>query len=398
MGDKKVDYYGPGAGVYPAAPPPGAGSENQQQWPKQQWPPTPGQNARQGQAPPKADPKQRKTLMIAGGVAAAVLVALIVGGCLGFKHLKENVYSPQVLAEEYLSAIVDGDVEKAIGMSPDHNFEDFSLMTNEAYAKAENKITGFEVTEVVVTGGKADVSVDIEQGSDTTAVTLDLRTDGTEALFFHEWKLNIGLSTASVPYLPQGDATAVVVNGVEIPGQDTEVSETIARSFNFLPGDYTLSASTGTPYAGYPDQLVSVRLNQDGTATAQERSIVLRAEVTDAGRGEIQAGITAHLEDCMKSTELMPKGCPNKWRVEDPDNYRNISWSMPTPPTLEPVELEPTGPSGPFFVKAVNGEMVLEYEVLRDGSWEPEQQKAPLYWMYADVEINGEELSLTFAD
>ncbi|MCQ1948545.1 hypothetical protein NNX28_01215 [Arthrobacter sp. zg-Y859] len=395
MGDNnKVDYYGTGAGVYPASPTPGAGTENQQHWPKQQWPPTPGQSAKQGQAPPQADPKQRRTLMIAGGVTAAVLVALIVGGYFGFKHLNENVYGPQVLAEEYLQAIVDGDVERAVGMGPEHNWQNFSLMTDEVYAKAENTITGFEVTDVVVTDGKADISVDIEQGDDTQAVTLDLRSDGTEALFFRKWKLNIGLESAAVHYILRGDATAVAVNGVDIPGQDMELLRS-STMFSFLPGDYTLDASTGSPYADYPDESVSVRLNRDGTAAAQEPTVDLKPVLTDAGREEIQAGITAHLEECMKSTELMPKGCPNQWEAEDPDSYRNISWSMQTAPTLDPIESDPTGP---FSVRAVNGEFILDSEVNRGDSWQPQRESYQLYWMYAGVEINGEELSLTFAD
>ncbi|MCC9174020.1 hypothetical protein [Arthrobacter sp. zg-Y179] len=336
----------------------------------------------------------RRRLIIAGSVTAAVLVALIVGGYFGFKHLNENVYGPQVLAEEYLQAIVDGDVERAIAMSPEHNWQHFSLMTNEVYAKAENTITGFEVTDVAVTDGKADISVDIEQGDDTQAVTLDLRTDGTEALFFRKWKLNIGLGSAPVHYILRGDATAVAVNGVDIPGQDMEMlrSSTI---FSFLPGDYTLDASAGTPYAEYPDESVSVRLNRDGTAAAQEPTVDLKPALTDAGREEIQAGLTAHLEECMKSTELMPKGCPNQWTAEDPDSYRNISWSMQTAPTLDPIESDPTGP---FSVRAVKGEFILDSEVNRGGSWQPQRETYQLYWMYADVEINGEDLSLTFAD
>ncbi|MCQ1986229.1 hypothetical protein [Arthrobacter sp. zg-Y844] len=396
MADQNVDYYGPGAGagVYPASPPPGAGSEDRQQWPKQQWPPPPGQNGMQGQEPPKADPSQRNTLLIAAGVTVAVLAALVAGGYFAFRHFNETVYGPQVLAEEYLQAIVDGDVERAIGMGPDLDWEDYSLMTNEVYTEAENTITGFEVTDVVVTDGQADVSVDIEQGGDSHAVTLDLRTAGSEALFFRKWKLNIGLGSTQVHYILRGDATAVAVNGVDIPGQDMEA---LRRStvFNFLPGDYILGAATGSPYSGYPDRVVSARLNPDGAAAVRAGTVDLKPQVTEAGRGEIEAGLTAHLEKCMKATELMPKGCPNQWTAEDPDSYRNISWSMKTPPTLDPIESDPTGP---FSVRAVDGEFILDAEVNRGGSWQPERESYQLYWMYAEVEINGEELSLTFAD
>ncbi|UWX81858.1 hypothetical protein [Arthrobacter sp. zg-Y1171] len=403
-----MDSHGPVVGAQGnqgAPPPPGPGAEQQQpqqphqpnppapqapgpqgQWP-QAAPPPPGGPGLPGQASKQPNPKRRKGLIIAGSVAAGLLVILGVGGFFGYKHLSETTYSPRVQAEEYLQALVDADVERAMEMAPATGDElDYSLMTNEVYSKATDRISGFEVTDVVVNDGTADVTVDVKQGDDTQAMKLELSENGTEAVFFKKWKLDAPLGSWSLRYTLDEDASEPAVNGVSV-----EMPED-GRKLAVLPGEYTFNAPTGTKFVSYGgDEKMSVRL--DGQESLM--GVAFIPEITDAAREEIKARTKAHLESCLKLTELQPKGCPNQADGEDPNNFRNIKWSMAKEPAYESIEGDP---SFPFSVELVNGQFTLDAEMKEGDEWRAMKGTVELYSLPAMVDIQGETITMTFAD
>ena len=401
MGDRSVDNYGPAEGTpgFGAAPPPppgtGAGHqppfhqpgaqprpETGPQW--QQLPPPPGGP---GEAPQgHSNPKRRKRLIIAGSVTVGLLVVLGVGGFFGYQYLNETTYSPRVQAEEYLQALVDGKLEKALDMAPADSDLDNSLMTDEVYSKVENRISGFEITDVMVDGDKAEVAVDVEQGSETEAMKLSLSKAGTEAVLFKKWKVDAPLGTWSLRYLVDPDVTGTAVNGVDFKAPED------GRKLAVMPGDYTFNAPNGTKFVSYgEDEIMSVGLDSQESLMG----VGFLPEITDAARDEIKAQTRAHLEACMKSTELLPKGCPNKADGEDPNNFRNIKWSMTREPTYAVIEGDP---STPFPVTAENGQFTLEAEMKQGNDWGMMKGTVELYSMPAKVDIQGETITMEFAD
>ncbi|MCQ2000141.1 zinc ribbon domain-containing protein [Arthrobacter zhaoxinii] len=346
-------------------------------------------------APKKPNPKLRKRLIIAGSVVGGLLVLLVVGGFFGYKHLSEK-HNPKLQVEAYLQAVVDGDVEGAMDMVAAYDEEngyyaaqDFSLMTNEIYSKAENRISGFEITNVDASGIFAEVTADVKQGDETTSVTFDLTSAGDAAVFFEKWELTSPLQESEIAYRVDGDSTELAVNGVAIEGFED------SKYFSVYPGDYTFNTPKGTEYVGYSgEEKVSVGVG-DPEVPAEVLDVVYRPELTDAAREEIKAQTKAHLASCMKSTELQPQGCPNKADGEDPNNFRNIKWSMTKEPTYESIEGDP---SYPFPLQAKDGQFTLEAEMKRGNEWGTQKGTVELYSMPAMVDIQGDKINITFGD
>ncbi|WP_283996003.1 hypothetical protein [Arthrobacter sp. zg-Y1143] len=383
-----MENYGPAAGTQgfqgAPPPPPGAGTAPQpgQQWP--QLPPPPGGEGTLPQRQP--NPKRRKRLIIAGSVAGGLLVLLGVGGYFGYQYMDDTVYSPRVQAEEYLQALVDGELEKALDMAPADSDLDNSLMTDEVYSKVENRISGFEITDVAVDGDKAEVSVDVEQGGESEAMKLSLSKAGTEAVLFKKWKVDAPLGTWSLRYMMDADVTGTAVNGVDFKAPED------GRKLAVMPGDYTFSAPNGTKFVSYgEDEVMNVGLDSQESLMG----VGFLPEITDAARDEIKAQTRAHLDACMKSTELLPKGCPNKADGEDPNNFRNIKWSMTREPTYAVIEGDPTAP---FSVTAENGQFTLEAEMKQGDDWGMQKGTVELYSMPAKVNIQGEAITMVFGE
>ncbi|MCC9174021.1 hypothetical protein [Arthrobacter sp. zg-Y179] len=362
----------------------------QGQWP-QTAPPPPGGPGLPGQASRQPNPKRRKGLIIAGSVAAGLLVILGVGGFFGYKHLSETTYSPRVQAEEYLQALVDGNAEKALSMAPVESDDevDTSLMTNEAFEAAENRLSGFEVTEVAVDGDTATVTADIRQGEESESMTLELSKAGTEAVFFNKWKLDGPLDTWTVDYLVGGDVTELTVNGVTVPVKPE-------GKLAVFPGDYTFKAPEGDKFIRYGDDItVSTGLITGEESGVTEMSVLYFPLLTDAVRPEIEAQTAAHLDKCMQSTVLVTPGCPNKMEEEDPNNVRNIKWSMPKAPTYDEIDGDPLAP---FRVVARDGEITLNAELKVGEDWEPVEAKGVLYEIPAIVTIQDGKLTMEFPE
>ena len=403
MGD--MHSYGPaartqGIGGDPP-PPPGPGAAQQPPFqppqPRQgQQPPQPPQGQQRPQFPPPAgpghqaqrqpNPKRRKRLVIAGSVAVGLLLVLGVGGFFSYKYMNDTVYSPRVQAEEYLQALVDGEVERAMGMVPADNTLDNSLMTDEIYSKVANRISAFEVTGVVVDGDTAKVSVDITQGGATESMDLELSKAGTEAVLFKKWKLDAPLGTWSLRYMLDAEATGPAVNGIGIKAPKD------GRKFAVLPGDYVFNAPSGTKFVSYgDDEKMSVRL--DGRDSLM--GVGFTPEITDAAREEIKAQSARHIRDCVASTELIPKGCPNQMKDQDPNNFRNVKWTMTKEPRYDSIEGDP---SAPFRVELVDGSFALDCEMKEGDSWERQVGTVELYSLPAEVYILGDQLSILYAE
>ncbi|KAD4059740.1 hypothetical protein GD627_01170 [Arthrobacter yangruifuii] len=397
MGDRQMDRNGPTADAqgYQGTPPPGAGAHGpaREQSPYAV-PPGYGQHGAPAPAPKKANPKLRKRLIIAGSIVAGLLVLLVVGGFFGYKQLSEK-YNPKLQVEDYLQAVVDGDIEGAMDMVTAYDemgyyqAQDYSLMTNEIYSKAANRISGFEITDVEASGIFAEVTADVKQGDKTTSVTFDLTSAGDAALFFEKWELTSPLNETEIAYRVDAGASELAVNGV---GIDTFEE---SKYFAVFPGDYTFNTPTGSDYIGYSgEEKVSVEV-RTGDEIGEPVDVTYRAELTDAAREEIKAQTKAHLAACVKATELQPQGCPNKADGEDPKNFRNIKWSMTKEPTYESIE---GSPASPFPLTAKNGQFTLEAEEKQGDSWGPIKGTVELYSMPAMVDVQPDKINIAFGD
>src|SRR5690606_9917151 len=93
--------------------------------------------------------RKAKIGWLIGGSAVVVLVAALVVGVFIKNHLAATTYSAQARAEEYLSAVVDGDAGRALELwAPNVTSAERVLLASEIYAAADDRPTAYEITDV----------------------------------------------------------------------------------------------------------------------------------------------------------------------------------------------------------------------------------------------------------
>ncbi|WP_019158756.1 hypothetical protein [Brevibacterium senegalense] len=84
-----------------------------------------------------AQPFDRRRATFIAGIADALVVA-IVGGILVMTHVNSRVFGPEGVAQEYFSALSDGDAQAALELADvDVPAEQPTLLTNEVLSAAQ---------------------------------------------------------------------------------------------------------------------------------------------------------------------------------------------------------------------------------------------------------------------
>lgn len=281
-----------------------------------------------GSAPPPAPARElsargKKHALVALAVVGTVIV-LAVGSVVAVNAVKAG---PDKLVGEYVQALVDGDAEKALAiLDPDIPNEERSLLTNEVYGAAENRIEGFSVLSSKVSGDSAVVHVELRQGGRRHEQAFSLYKNRPEFLDDH-WKLGT-IPLQRVAISADAAVPTLAINGVAVPtGQEDPNAFATYFSVPAFPGSYSVGLPEGEKYLAAAQQEVLVAI---GSAPQSADDAKLTVTASEQLRAETSRQVDAALAACAKSTEMDPQGCPfSRFAFGD---VRNVKWSITSEP------------------------------------------------------------------
>ncbi|MET1052105.1 MAG: hypothetical protein ABWX65_05635 [Mycetocola sp.] len=297
--------------AYPAGGYPGAGTNAQ----------TEAYPAWSGQ-PPTAPPKKKKR-GIGGWIAAAVvLVLLIVGGIVGF-NIGTAAHAPELQVQAYLDALKKGDAEEALSLSGTEVEKTDLLLTDEAYANAEDRITRYTIGDSTIDGESATVTASITQGGEKYDQEFTLAKAGTDAVIFDKWALEAPpIGSVSVPVSAPDDAV------IEIGGIDASAARAgDVVELRALPGTYAVAlGGEATWYDAEPTTAAVLGFGEEPQEVEP-----LAIALTDEGTQAATDAVDEWLDACIASTDLTPSGCP--FSATNSNNYEisNLVWTVTKP-------------------------------------------------------------------
>ena len=265
----------------------------------------------------------KKRALVALAVTGTVIV-LAVGSVVAVNAVKAG---PDRLVGEYVQALVDGDAEKALGiLDPDIPNEERSLLTNEVYGAAQNRIDGFSVLSSKVSGDSAVVHVELRQGGRRHEQAFSLYKNRPEFLDDH-WRLGT-IPLQRVAVSADAAVPSLTINGVAVPtGQEDANAFATYFSVPAFPGSYSVGLPEGEKYLAAAQQEVLVAI---GSAPQPAEDAKLTVTASERLRAETSRQVDAALAACAKSTEMDPPGCPfSRFAFGD---VRNVKWSITSEP------------------------------------------------------------------
>lgn len=367
-----------------AGPLPGAIAKRLAAGPAHPLPPAPAGPAQRIPLSPADRARARKGL-----VAAAVIGGAGLLGVLVFSIVGSTLADPEKRAEAYLDAVVDGDVDKVLELAPvDDDEASPALLTDEVYAAADDRITGYEITDVEQFGDTVTVTVDLEGPEDGDDVELTLTPDGKRALFFDDWKVDEGGLAREMTLSVPESSSSVEANGVIVEATGGEEAD-----FWALPGSYVFNPHAGNPWLEAGDERTSVPAADTFGVYAETG----QPGPSDQLRDEVDTAIADWVNACMKATDLSPDDCPQD-AFGSGDTQRKVVWTLTTMPTVSWDYFDGTFPVD--LSSDVTGEATVTYEY--DASygygapdWTKETEQEDLY-VNATVDLVDGEPVVTF--
>ena len=324
------------------------------------------------------DPKTKKTILIGGIVIGALIVLGIVYGVLN-----STVFSAKSVAQSYLTAIADGKYDKANGIADPQVGKDQLKLLSDAVAKADNAtIANPHIDSVKTVEGVAKVNVTYSLNGKNVNDSLTINKDGSKFLLFPNWKISSPLLktiTVSVPNAVE----SLSVNGVDVTAKNAEKSDSGTWTLRVYPGSYKVSIGK----SGYVTSgITMVRTNADSDAA--DLKIMPTAKLKE----DLSKAVNAKLDECAKSTDYAPEGCPFGFDLYDEDYYRNFAWSISVYPKLSDIDLD----YGTFSTR--QGKAKCTYEEKNfDDSWES-QDDSTHFTVNGSFSIRDGKLSVTIDD
>jgi hypothetical protein len=279
------------------------------------------------------DPDQTpppKSWSRAGIVSAVVGFAFIVVfgtvSVLAYLHA-QAVSRPGFVVSTYLTDVEHGHIEAA--MKLDHHVartEDV-LLTDAAYAKVTDRVSGFQLLKASVTRSGARVEASVVQKSGTSTATFQLVRGAWTPLAllgFEHWKLQPAtMSTVTVTLGAPGRIAATVA------GTDVKWKGSILK-LDAFPGRYPLAVSEDSPCFTLAGTKTTVEGFDD------HRELKTAAQLTPKGTAAIVTAANASLDECVASTVVAPIGCSFGLNNGPPagETWTNVSWTLVTRPQL----------------------------------------------------------------
>lgn len=271
---------------------------------------------------PMTPEESRRVKRLAIGVGAgAVLLGV---AWLAVTIVNAQAFGPESAAEDYLDAVTDADLERALRLAPISDDAEDSLLVPQVYKAVEDRVSGYEITDVEKEGDTATLTVELEGVEGDNQVELTMEKDGKTGVLFDQWKVSEGGAAGQV-WLSPGDNRTVAVNGVDVDLPDNSYSPYWA-----FPGTYFFAPSSDSPWLT-ADEAMSTRVSADPDDSAQAEipRLVASEEFIDTVNGKL----TEWLEGCMASKSLEPEGCPQS-AFAFGETPRKVVWSLVTTPTL----------------------------------------------------------------
>lgn len=324
------------------------------------------------------DPKTKKTILISGIVIGALIVLGIVYGVLN-----STVFSAKSVAQSYLTAIADGKYDKANDIADPQVDKDQLKLLSDTVAKADNAtIANPHIDSVKTVEGVAKVNVTYSLNGKNVNDSLTINKDGSKFLLFPNWKISSPLLktiTVSVPNAVE----SLSVNGVDVTAKNAEKSDSGTWTLRVYPGSYKVSIGK----SGYVTSgITMVRTNADSDAA--DLKIMPTAKLKE----DLSKAVNAKLDECAKSTDYAPEGCPFGFDLYDEDYYRNFAWSISVYPKLSDIDLD----YGTFSTR--QGKAKCTYEEKNfDDSWES-QDDSTHFTVNGSFSIRDGKLSVTIDD
>lgn len=324
------------------------------------------------------DPKTKKTILIGGIVIGALIVLGIVYGVLN-----STVFSAKSVAQSYLTAIADGKYDKANDIADPQVDKDQLKLLSDTVAKADNAtIANPHIDSVKTVEGVAKVNVTYSLNGKNVNDSLTINKDGSKFLLFPNWKISSPLLktiTVSVPNAVE----SLSVNGVDVTAKNAEKSDSSTWTLRVYPGSYKVSIGK----SGYVTSgITMVRTNADSDAA--DLKIMPTAKLKE----DLSKAVNAKLDECAKSTDYAPEGCPFGFDLYDEDYYRNFAWSISVYPKLSDIDLD----YGTFSTR--QGKAKCTYEEKNfDDSWES-QDDSTHFTVNGSFSIRDGKLSVTIDD
>ncbi|TCD53811.1 hypothetical protein EJ419_07555 [Alloscardovia theropitheci] len=325
------------------------------------------------------NPKTKRTVIIVCAIAGVVALLGVLYGVLN-----STVFSPKSVADSYLSAISSGDFDRANSIAdPRVDSAKKALLTNAA-AKGDNTTISNVHTGNVVNNsdGSASVSYSYTLDGDSYEGSLKLASSGNRFLVFKNWTISDAL-VQDLRVSGSEASDSITVNGVKVTKKNASKTTDYDMTFKVYPGKYKVAI----PESKYLEaEAVSV------TVTTEYRGYAsLDVDATDALEDAINDAIHDKIDECAKSTDLRPEGCPFRaYTFGSEDDYRNFQWSVEKYPTISRINT-----TGSSFMTNVDGSMKITYEWRLLDEWRTSDTTTS-YYVFGKYHIDGDKVTVTF--
>jgi hypothetical protein len=324
------------------------------------------------------------------GVVVGGLAAILGLSWLAITIINSAAYGPEEQAREYLDSIKDADIENALNLAPVDDEAETALLDNEVYAGSEARVKGYVIRDIKKDGDTATITVGLKGLEGSPEVELTLDKDGHTGVFFDKWRVVEGGLAQKISLTSPEESTSLGVNGAEVSVQAGADAE-----YWVFPGSYHFDP--------YIDNEWIVAASNEPTSVSPEEEFAYaelpEGEPSEEFTTEVNRQLALWLDECMKSRELEPDGCPQS-AFAFGENPRKVKWTLTEQPTLSTEYFDGTFPAE---LSSDNpGEASVTYEADESygfgaPDWVKSTETDTLYISAKVTESNG-ELTVEFSD
>lgn len=221
-----------------------------------------------------------------------------------------NIRTPQAAVSEYLHALADGDIDKALSLGERGGDETSTmvLLSRKAHQAMREKAP-IENIKILTTDKKAsDVEVSYTLAGQPVHTSIPVVLDDRGSYELERTTVTVVIE------LVQAESLPLKVNGVEVPK---------VQPIEVVPGVYNLS--TELPFIQYPsDNSFTIGSLQ----FAEETLLPATPAFTNIGNDAFRSAVERSLEQCVEMQAPSPKGCPQGVRPAKAIKPGSIKWSL----------------------------------------------------------------------
>lgn len=372
--------------------------------------PAPGFAGSQAAAPnAQAEPAKKKSkmpLFITLGAVALVIILVLVGFFV-VGSVNKSKYGPDKVAEDYVTALNNGDFAGAEKIAPSARPEgtNLDLLAKGFTESSSTKIENAKVESSDVDGDEGTVVVSYELDGSEYNVQLAAKKDGKQDLFFDKWKL-------SGPDLNVISLDVPAADGMTVNGQDY-TAKSGTTSFAVYPGSYDfkipkskwVSEASDTAEVNFPKAFAPG--SQPNKGQVSPTTLNLDLSPTSDFEKEVQKQVEKELKKCFDNKNIKPKckfikydpteipvGGSDK-KLDDLAKDGTAKWDMKKMPQVKASFGTDDTSTGSFFTEKP-GEFNFSVDGKKAGS--SYFSNGNTLSVSGSVKIDGDKLSIEFFD